>query len=89
MRNNYISVYPKTYPVVQASSLPSVLHMEMQGFADNHMLRNSFELDDKQDQQTKIKDMEGALQDTQKWMNAMWLKLNPDKTEFILIDNQT
>ena len=57
----------------------------MQDFADDYLLRNSYKPGNLEDQMTKLLELEKAMIDTQDWMNAMRFKLNPDKTEFMMI----
>ena len=53
-------------------------------FADDHSICNNFKADNKV-QEHKIKtDLEEAFTQLKHWMDTMHLKLNPDKTEYIL-----
>ena len=53
-------------------------------FADDHSICNNFNAGDKE-QEHKVKtDLEKTFTDLKQWMDTMHLKLNPDKTEYIL-----
>ena len=56
----------------------------LNGFADDHSLRKSFQASDRiQEQQAKFK-MEHTFNNIKKWMDSMHLKLNSEKTEYIM-----
>ena len=53
-------------------------------FADDHSICNNFKAGDKE-QEHKVKtDLEKTFTHLKQWMDMMHLKLNPDKTEYIL-----
>ena len=53
-------------------------------FADDHSICNNFKAGDKE-QEHKVKtDLEKTFTHLKQWMDMMCLKLNPDKTEYIL-----
>ena len=54
-------------------------------FADDHFIHNNFKAGNKV-QEHKIKtDLDEAFTQLKQWMDTMYLRLNPDKTEYILI----
>ena len=56
----------------------------LNGFADDHSLRKSFLAGDRiQEQQAKLK-MEHTFSNIKEWMDSMHLKLNSEKTEYIM-----
>ena len=59
--------------------------ISVQGFADDHFVRNSFSAGNIEEQNQKLRDLEHAMRLSKDWMTSMRLKLNPDKTEFLLI----
>ena len=57
-------------------------------FADDHSIFNNFKASDKE-QEHKVKtDLETTFTHLKQRMNMMCLKLNPDKTEYILFGSQ-
>ena len=57
-------------------------------FADDHSIHNNFKASDKE-QEHKVKtDLEKTFTHLIQWMDMMCLKLNPDKTEYILFGSQ-
>ena len=62
--------------------------LTLQGFADDHFLHNSFNLNDAAEVHERLKQLEYAMIDTKTWMDKMRLKMNPDKTEFMILGNQ-
>ena len=60
----------------------------LNGFPDDHSIHKNFKAGNKdQEQQTKI-DLEEAFKQIKCWMDTMHLKLNSDKTEYILFRSQ-
>ena len=56
----------------------------LNGFADDHSLRKSFLAGDRiQEQQAKLK-LENTFSNIKEWMDSMPLKLNSEKTEYIM-----
>ena len=60
----------------------------LQGFADNHFIRNAFPAGSRELETKALNELERSIAITKTWMDRMRLKLNSDKTEFILIGNQ-
>ena len=58
--------------------------VDLFGFADDHILINTFKAGDRQSEMNSIMNLENALIDTKTWMDGVKLKMNPDKTEFII-----
>ena len=54
------------------------------GFVDDHSIRQNFKAGDKTSKQVMKNDFETVFIHFKNWMNSMHLKLNPDKTECIL-----
>jgi hypothetical protein len=59
--------------------------VEHHGYADDRQLYSSFKMKDMQDYQRAVKEMEHCIEDVRAWMVANKLKLNDDKTEFMVI----
>ena len=58
-------------------------------FADDHSICNNFKAGDDKVQEDKIKtDLGEAFTQLKHWMDTMCLKLNPDKTEYILFGSR-
>ena len=56
----------------------------LNGFTDDHSICKNFKAGNKdQEQQTKT-DLEEAFKQIKCWLDTMYLKLKPDKTEYIL-----
>ena len=68
-------------------SLPSVLPLSitLQGFADDHFMHKMFKAGDQAAEKDTIDLLSEAFNNTQTWMTAMRLKLNSDKTEFLIL----
>ena len=58
--------------------------LTINGFADDQSNRKEFKAKDRHDEHSTIKMIETSLKDISKWMDAIRLKLNENKTEFIL-----
>ena len=56
----------------------------LNGFADDHSLRKSFWAGSKTQEQWTKQIMELTFNNIREWMDSMCLKLNPDKTEYIM-----
>ena len=62
--------------------------MTLSGFADDHSIRKSFTAKGHTSEVNTISTMETALTKIADWMTSMWLKLNSDKTEFIMFSSR-
>ena len=94
----YSSVRPLNYSVPQGSasgpnlftaycaSIESVIpdSITINGFADDHSIRKSFDADSRDHESQSIILMVDRVANTASWMDTMYLKLNPDKTRFIM-----
>ena len=80
---NIFTAYCASYSEVIAPPL------KLQGFADDHFVRHDFKAGDIQAENKTISLLQKAMSDTKNWMDAMRLKLNTDKTEFIMFGNKT
>ena len=72
-----------------ATLFESVQEVDLFGFADDHILINTFKAGDRQSEMNSIINLENALIDTKTWMDGVKLKMNPDKTEFIYFGFRT
>ena len=71
---------------VYASTIQSVVpdDIDLHGFADGHVLKNSFRSSSRVDEKDTILSLEATLVDIELWMDQNRLKMNDDKTEFII-----
>ena len=67
-------------------SIPS--SMTLSGFADDHSIRKSFTAKCHTSEVNTISTMENTLTKIADWMTSMQLKLNSDKTEFIMFGSR-
>ena len=58
--------------------------IDLHGFADDHILKNSFRASSRVDEKDSIRSLERTLVDIKVWMDQNRLKMNDDKTEFIM-----
>ena len=63
-------------------SIPSCVTLSV--FADDHSIRRSFPAKCHTAEKRTINTMENTLTKIANWMTSMWLKLNSEKTEFIM-----
>ena len=63
--------------------------IDLFGFADDHILNNTFKAGDRLSEMNSIINLEKALINTKMWMDGVKLKMNPDKTEFIYFGFRT
>ena len=78
----FFTAYCESLPL----SIPSGVNL--QGFADDHFVHKSFKAGNKAAENETINLLSSTFDSIQNWMGGMRLKLNPDKTEFIIIGNQ-
>ncbi|CAB3982299.1 Hypothetical predicted protein [Paramuricea clavata] len=76
----FVMYASKLFEIVQAH-LP-----DAHGFADDTQLYLSFNPNNPAHQTEAVSAMEGCISDLRKWMYQDKLKLNDDKTEFLIID---
>ena len=62
--------------------------VSLQGFADDHFAHRSIKTYHTADYQLAIEALESTMLNTKQWMDSMRLKLNPDKTEFVIFGNK-
>ena len=67
-------------------SIPS--SMTLSRFADDHSIRKSFPAKCHTTEVNIISTTENTLTKIADWMTSMWLKLNSDKTEFIMFGSR-
>ena len=60
-----------------------VQDVQLFGFADDHILNDTFQAGNRTSEMNTIVRFEDTLADTKDWMDAVKLKINLDKTEFI------
>ena len=62
--------------------------MTLSGFADDHSIRKSFPAKCLTVEKGTISTVENTLTKITNWMTSMWLKLNREKTEFIMFGSR-
>ena len=94
----YLSIRALNYSVPQGSAsganlftaycapIKSVIltGITINGFADDHLIRKPFNADSQDQESQSILLMMDTVANIGSWMDTMCLKLNPDKTEFIM-----
>ena len=72
--------------IAYCASLQDVIRdpIELFGFADDHFMGGSYPASSRAKEIKLRSDLEDSMQRVETWMSTMQLKLNPDKTEFIL-----
>ena len=75
---------------IYASTLQTVIPegIDLNGFADDDNIKKSFGAGNKVDEKEVILDLELCTTRINEWMNVNWLKMNMDKTEFILFGSR-
>ena len=58
---------------------------ELFGFADDHILYDVFSADSRYEEMGTTLNLEDTLIDVKGWMNLVKLKMNTEKTEFIIL----
>ena len=75
-----------------ASTLDEVLtdntELELNGFANDHSVRKSFDAKSRMDEYTMITTIERSMLKIKMWMDAVRLKMNESKTEFMLLGSR-
>ena len=66
--------------------IPSDLHLS--GFADDHSVRREFNANSRTDERSTMASLESCMLTIKSWIDAVHLKMNQSKTEFILFGNQ-
>ena len=70
--------------IMYASTLFEVVqYVQLFGFADDHILNDTFQAGNRTSEMNTIVRLEDTLANTKDWMDAVKLKMNLDKTEFI------
>ena len=70
--------------IMYASTLFEVVQdIQLFGFADDHILNDTSQAGNRNSELNTIVRLEDTLANTKDWMDAVKLKMNPDKTEFI------
>ena len=64
--------------------LPDNTEIELDGFASDHSVRKSFDTKSRMEEYTMIATIERSMLEIKKWMDAVRLKMNESKTEFML-----
>ena len=63
-----------------------ITDLTLNSFADDHSLRKAFSPHQTNDEDNSITTIERSMLEVKSWMDAVCLKLNKSKTEFIYID---
>ena len=72
------------FSIMYASTLFEVVQdVQLFGFADDHILTDTFQAGNRTFEMNTIARLEDTLTDIKDWMDAVKLKMNPDKAEFI------
>ena len=59
--------------------------MNLHGFVDDHIMKKSFKItNDNSNELKTIRDLDECISQVQVWMNHNRLKMNGEKTEFII-----
>ena len=67
-----------------ASTLFEVVQdVQLFGFADDYILNDTFQASNRISEMNMVIRLKDTLVDTKDWMDAVKLKMNPEKTEFI------
>ena len=76
--------------VSYCESLISVIppSITLQGFADDHFMHRAFKAGHQMAERLAISSLSETFDDIKDWMDGMRLKLNPDKTEFIIFGSK-
>ena len=71
------------YYLVYASTLQCVEEkpITINGFADNHILKDKFKINDVMDKRRCKENLENCIENVKNWMDKNYLKMNDDKTE--------
>ena len=69
---------------VYASTIQSEVpdDIDLHGFTDDHILKNSFRASSRVDEKESIRSLEATLVDIKEWMDQNTLKMNDDKTVY-------
>ena len=62
--------------------------ISLYGFADDHTLRDQFKANDRDDEIASISRLENSANDLKTWMDEIRLRMNSDKTEFIMFGSK-
>ena len=62
--------------------------MELNGFANDHSVRKNFDAKSRMEEYTVIATIERPMLEIKKWMDAVRLKMNESKTEFMLLGSR-
>ena len=76
--------------IMYAATLFEIVEeVDLFGFADDHILTNTFKAGDRLSEMNSSINLENALINTKTWMDGVKLKMNLDKTEFIYFGFRT
>ena len=74
------------YYLVYASTLQCVIEkpITINGYADDHILKDKFKINDDMDERRCKENLDKYIVSVKKWMDENRLKMNDDKTEYII-----
>ena len=95
LRENFPSVFIKGLMLVLPFLMPALAHYEEKSwhpvnslFADEHAVNKSFRAKSCEEEEETTTVIEDCMKSVKSWMDAVWLKMNSVKTEFIDFGNQ-
>ena len=73
-----------------ASTMQNIIpsHIHVYGYADDHILRTSFPANTLAQEETAIHQLTECIDEVQQWMDENRLKMNTNKTEFVLLGSK-
>ena len=102
IKESYLTVRSLQFSVPQGSCTGAQLYnaycstmhevvkkpISLYGFADHHTLRDQFKANDRDDKIASISRLENSANDLKTWMDENRLRMNSDKTEFIMFGSK-
>ncbi len=79
-----------TLYTVYASTLQDSIppHIDLHGYADDHAIKSVFDPATPGNEELTLMDLSRTMDQVDKWMKSNRLKLNPDKTDFIMFGSR-
>ena len=72
------------YYLVYASTLQCVVTITINGFADDHILKDKLKINNVIDERRCKENLENCIVNVKNWMDENLLKMSEDKTEYII-----